>query len=324
MKRIKIADTYLVVKDYHCVECGDFFKPLEGSSYIEKSETKLWLYVNATDFCNANCPFCVSRDSCSMTHSTVDPSAFEDTLQLIKDFVCGVSITGGEPTLALEVVNQLIEVTDKILGHDIEIDLVTNGSNLDKLMHMQWFDRLTSIHISRHHYDDDINNSIMQWKVPAPFDIRTFMQEVNNPSRVVFNCVLQKGGITSCSDVQKFLDYSISLGVRNTSFITMIKANDYCCENYISALMFPFVSSLGYAGWNNSHPNAQFDIWNYHRDRKYCSCLSGGYKNENGRTRFYFRCPGEEASPDICRQLVFTSSNVLQDGFGNNRKILMK
>ena len=91
----------------------------------------------------------------------------------------------------------------------------------------------------------------------------------------------------------------------------------------ISALIFPFVSSLGYAGWNQNHPDAQFAVWNYHRDRKFCSCLSGGYRNAFGRTRFYFRCPGTEAALGICRQLVYTAENVLRDGFGTGCKKIL-
>lgn len=103
----------------------------------------------------------------------------------------------------------------------------------------------------------------------------------------------------------------------------MLQANQYCEDHYLSAFMFPFVTDLGYVGWNNTHPDSQFDVWNRHSDHDYCHCLSGGYRNAEGRTRFYFRCPviGEN-TPALCRQMVFTAENRLQDGFGDNRTVI--
>ena len=55
MAILSIAGTELKVKDYCCIESGDFFKPLPGEEYLKKPKPALWLYVNLTDKCNASC-----------------------------------------------------------------------------------------------------------------------------------------------------------------------------------------------------------------------------------------------------------------------------
>jgi len=159
---------------------------------------------------------------------------------------------------------------------------------------------------------------------PSVAEIRDFTQNLKDPGKVVLNCVLQKGGVEKCRDVAEYLDSAIYAGVQNSSFITMFMANEYCRENYLSAHMFPFVSDAGYAEWNRIHPDSQFSVWHRFSDREYCHCISGDYRNKSGRTRFYFRCPGNDTPVDYCRQLVYTADNRLQDGFGSGRKTLLE
>ena len=322
MAILSIAGTELKVKDYCCIESGDFFKPLPGEEYLKKPKPALWLYVNLTDKCNASCEFCVSYAG-RLSNNTVAPEQFRKALQVAAPHIYGISFTGGEPMLYPELLDELIFITKEIVPSDMEIDLATNGTNLNALARLQNIDRISSVHISRHSFNDEVNTRLMGRKGPSTDEIRAFVEGLNDPGKVVFNCVLQEGGVESCKDVAAYLDMAIDAKVQNSSFITMFKANDYCEEHYLSAYTFPFVSELGYAGWNKAHPNAQFDVWNRHSDYEYCHCLSGSYRNAVGRTRFYFRCPGNDSAPDYCRQLVYTASNDLQDGFGTGRKVIL-
>ena len=311
------------IKDYCCIDAGDGFRSLPGEEYLRKASPILWLYVNVTDRCNASCPFCVSRAS-KTSLSAVDPARYRKALQIAAPHIYGVTFTGGEPMLYPDLLDELVQITDEIVSNDVEIDLATNGTELQKLSELTNIDRITSVHISRHSYDDTVNSQLMGRKGPDYGAVREFISNLNDPGKAVFNCVLQKGGVECCDDVARYLDMAIKANVQNNSFITMFTTNAYCKENYISARVFPFTSDLKCKEWNNLHTGSSFAVWNRHSDHEYCHCLSGSYINREGSTRFYFRCPGNDASPDYCRQLVYTARNQLQDGFGSNRLVLWK
>ena len=102
----------------------------------------------------------------------------------------------------------------------------------------------------------------------------------------------------------------------------MFEANDYCRSRYVSPHEVPVVSGQGLEEWNRAHLS-DFAVWNRLRDHSYCRCLSGAYTNAEGSVRYYFRCPGPDAAPDYCRQLVYTAFNRIQDGFGAGRRPLL-
>ena len=322
MASINIAGTELKVKDYCCIEAGNYFEPLFDAEYLKKRRLKLWLYVNVTDRCNAGCLFCVSA-ALPTNMNIVNPQQFRKVLEVVAPHIYGISFTGGEPMLYPELLDELVHITEEIVPSDAEIDLVTNGTWLARLSELKSIDRITSVHISRHSSDTVVNNAIMRQIGPEEKEIKQFIQSLNDPGKVVLNCVLQKGGVSTMDDVAAYLEFAINAGVQNSSFITMFKANSHCEANYISAFEFPFVSDNQVISWNRLHPDNRFSVWNRHSDYEFCHCLSGSYKNKEGHTRFYFRCPGTGSSPDYCRQLVYTADNHLQDGFGKNRTVIL-
>ena len=121
----------------------------------------------------------------------------------------------------------------------------------------------------------------------------------------VMNCVLQQRGVHDLESVRAYLEMAAWIGAANVSLIGMFKANNYCRINYISP------ANLDLSG------DPRFTVWNHFHDYDYCQCLSGDYRAQSGYIRFYYRCPGKTAGPDVCRQLVYGSDNVLRAGFGN-------
>ena len=295
MKELQIGKRNLKVKDYFCAN------DLSGE-YISRSDNKLWLYVIITDVCNANCPFCVnpSRKSGKNPFSIND---FRQTLENIKPFIYGVSITGGEPMLYPEMVDDVAAVVTEILGTDIELDLVTNGTALDKIPALKMLDRFESIHISRHKTDDAENALLMKAKTPDIKEIRTLISLLNDPAKIVLNCVMQKNGVSNASEMADYLEMASWAGVRNTSFVGLFMANQFCRDNYISPASIDLSR------------DKRFRMWNKFTDHGYCSCSSGDYSAVSGNVRFYFRCPGNRGAT-YCRQLVYTADNKLLDGFG--------
>ena len=101
----------------------------------------------------------------------------------------------------------------------------------------------------------------------------------------------------------EYLEMAAQTGVRNTSFISLIPANDYCIEQFVHP------DSL------HLEKDERFRIWNRFHDHDFCSCSSGDYKAASGWVRFYYRAPGRAAVP-YARQLVYTADNRLLAGFG--------
>ena len=322
IEEIQIGNSKLSVKNYHCIECDDNFIPCKESDYYTKGKPGIRLYVHVTDYCNGNCPFCRRKDE-PQKDSEVNPIIFEKYLRQISPFVASVDITGGEPMLFPGLTDELIGIADQILSPETEIDLVTNGTNFHYLPEMGNAARLTSVHLSRHMINDSDNQKLMGYKTPSSEEIVKVIQRLNDPGKVVLNCVLQEDGVASEADIADYLDFSIRLGVRNNSFIGMFRSTAFCREHYVSPWEMPFLTDNGCKKWNNEHPEQQFAIWNRHADHDFCRCLTGSYHNSYGRTRFYFRCPGDAIRPEYCRQLVYTSDNRVVAGFAQDSIVLL-
>lgn len=297
MKTIKIGDESLFIKDYYCAQ--------DGQSYVPKTDGKVWLYVNLTDMCPCSCPFCVNPGSKS-GGIKISAAAFQKTLGLVKDYICGVSFTGGEPLLFPDLLDEAIQTAYEIMGPEVEIDLATSGIMPEKLLSLKALDHLYSIHISRHRVDDDENRHLMRAPTPSQQDLKKLLKEMCEPEKVVLNCILQKDGVHSLDGMADYLEMASQTGVRNVSFIGLIPANDYCREQFIHP-----------AGL---HPeeDERFRIWNKFHDHDCCSCSSGDYRAASGWVRFYYRVPGKSSAP-YTRQLVYSADNELLAGFGGRK-----
>ncbi len=297
MKTITIGDQILEIKDYYCNN---------GNGYIDKTDHKLWLYINIADVCNGHCPFCINP--CKSEGSTsFNIALFKNTLYKIKDHINGISITGGEPMLFPELVDDVIGVIREVYKCYIETDLVTNGFNITGIQNLKHLIYLDSVHISRHRIDDTLNNKVFGIPVATAQEIKEFISGLSDPGKIVFNCILMKEGINSVNEIADYLEFAAELKVHNTSFIGMAPANPFCIENYVDPADFDF------------RHDSRFTIFNRLQDHAYCKCSSGGYEAEARDVRFYYRCIGSEKAP-YARQLVYTADNRLLAGF-NGKEI---
>ena len=300
MKEIIIGNRSLQIKDYYCSTFDE--------EYFEREDGKLWLYVNITDICNAKCPFCVNPSK-SNGENIFSLKAFKQTLEGISNFVHGFSITGGEPMLYPKLVDEVAMAITDIMGTSVEIDLVTNGTSLNQTAQLKMLKRFESIHISRQKADDIENAVLMRTTAPSIKELKDFISKLDDPAKVVLNCVMQKNGVSNASEMANYLEMAAWAGVRNTSFVGFFIANQFCKDNYVSP-----------ASIDLSNDN-RFRIWSKFSDYDYCSCSSGDYAAENGKVRFYYRCPGNSKA-NYCRQLVYTADNKLLDGFGGSEIVL--
>lgn len=294
MKEVQIGNQKLKVKNYYCAD--------SGGEYVLRNDNKLWLYINITDICNAKCPFCVnpSRTSGSNPFSM---EILKQTLEKISPFVYGVSITGGEPMLYPDLVDEVAIAVTETLGPEVELDLVTNGTAINRIATLKMLDRFESVHISRHKIDDKENAILFGTKVPDISEIKELVSRLDDPAKIVLNCVMQKNGVSNIRQMSEYLEMAAWAGVKNTSFVGLFMVNEFCEKNYVSL-----------ASINFNH-DKRFRLWNKFSDYDFCSCSSGDYNAKNGTVRFYYRCPGKSKA-DYCRQLVYVADNRLLDGFG--------
>lgn len=293
MKEIIIGKRSLRIKDYYCAA-------FDGE-HIPRADNKLWLYVNITDKCNASCPFCVNPPRMNSENS-FSINIFKRIMRKVSPFVYGVSITGGEPMLYPKLVDDVAMIVTDIMGTNIELDLVTNGTNWDKIPQLKMIDRFESVHISRHRIDDEGNAVLMGVKTPTIKEIKELVCKLDDPAKVVLNCVMQKNGVSNALEMADYLEMAAWAGVKNISFVGFFMANQFCKDNYISP-----------ASIDLSH-DKRFRVWNKFNDYDYCSCSSGDYISKQGKVRFYYRCPGKSGA-NYCRQLVYSTDNKLLDGF---------
>lgn len=297
MKTITIGNRVLEIKNYYCDD---------GNGYLSREDGKLWLYINIADVCNAHCPFCINP--CRAEGSTAfNITAFDNTLHQIKDHISGISITGGEPMLFPELVDQVIDVIAEVFDRYIETDIVTNGFNFSRIKELKHLTDLDSIHLSRHMIDDSENNKVFGIPVASAEEIREVISGLSDPAKVVFNCILMKNGICSVKTIAEYLEFAAAVNVSNTSFIGMAPANRFCIENYVDPADFDLSN------------DPRFSIWNRFQDHEFCKCSSGSYRAESRAVRFYYRCIGSERAP-YARQLVYTADNKLLAGF-NGKEI---
>lgn len=286
MKEIKIGSTSLKVKDYYCSRN-------QGGNYLSKADDKLWLYVNLTSMCNLNCKFCVNPNN--DRNEVIDLDKFKAILTTIKDNISGVSFTGGEPTLFMDLLDKAVAITRCIVGDDVSIYIVTNGTNLSGLLKMESLKYLYDIHISLHSADDNLFDMSLSDFVHALDD--------NN---VVLNCILKDDGVNSVEEIIKYLEFATKNNVTNVSFINLIKANNYCRNNYIDS------SKLKLS-------DERIKVITERYDYNYCHCCNYIYEDGDKYVRFYIRFPSNAQCP-YTRQMVYDSDNKLKAGF--NGKVI--
>lgn len=301
MKQISIGNHVFDIKDYHC--CS-----LDDGEYYPKEDGKLWLYVNITDVCNGYCPFCINPGK-KQGKSPINLSRFSEVLDEVKDKIYGISITGGEPFLDINLLDSLMDVVIEVMGHSVEIDTVTNGVNFKDIPKLRHIDDFDSIHLSRHCVDDAGNSKLFGFNTTNIQTIKETLEQLKDPGKIVFNCSLQKGCVDSTEKVIDYLEMAAFIGVKNTSFIGLSKCNEYCKEHFVDPGDIDFQIS------------DRFHIWNQFQDYGYCKCSSGNYDAKDKSVRFYYRCLGNGKAP-YARQLVYTADNRLLAGFGGEEILL--
>ena len=296
-RRIEIFGKELEVKAQICSP--------DGVHYRQKKEPiRLQLSISPAEYCPAACPFCVAGQP--KGRRRIDPEKLERALRLLKEreLVRGVKITGGEPFSDLELLDEVISMLYEIFGTSLELAISTNGYRLGEMHRLRQLERLESIHISRHHYDDGRNRALFGGgPVPSGRELREILDTVSYKDLFVFNCMLLRDEIGTPEEAHRFLDFAIETGVPKVGFVTCMPCNDYAREQSV-----PYESVI-----RRDDPSLLFIRHFY--DHEACHCSDGVYVSQAGRLiEFYGRSTAQTYA--YCRGLSYETDDRLHAGFG--------
>ncbi len=225
------------------------------------------LFVKVTNRCNARCPFCCNGDALRNQTSFDTGKLFDiiDELTRRNIRINRVAITGGEPSVVPELVEEILRLLSRREYAWIHAHLNTNGLRQESRELMQ-NSRWNSISVSLHHYDTEALQVLygLKHKVEMP------VFDGIDVSKVNASCNLVKGYIDHPEALQKMMSFALGQGLPRLGLVGLMPMNDYCREHYVdfSALKLGSIPHLYQTGSKC-----------YGSD---CKCANYLY-NENGR-----------------------------------------
>ena len=295
--KVEVFGKVLDLKDYCCSTVKSKTPP--------EAEPALRLYIKVTDACNANCAFCCN-ENCK-DNGVIDLIKLEYVIRYLYEnhLLHGVSLTGGEPMLKPDTVQSILNIVYSI-DPNIEVQISTNGVNLRLLSEFDNVNNLESIHISRHHYDERINQEIFRSsKVATESDIM-FLQDALKDKKIInINTLVMKGYIDSLKEIKAMLNHVGRMGVYKDGFVSLMKCNEYARDKFIN--------------FNEIFRNLDesFFLSHHFYSGNYCECVDGVYVTDEAKlVEFYARMVKECADCEQkVMQLVYTSDNKVLSGF---------
>lgn len=301
MKNITLFDQPITVKNCLCTT----------SPNIEMNAApSLRLYIKLTDVCSAHCKFCANESS--KDFGTLDLSKLEFVIRYLqeKNILHGISITGGEP---MHQPDKLFDILSLIwnINPKIEVAISTNGENLLEFKNYPKVNNLESIHISRHHYENEKNNRIFQTtKVATAQDIADLENHLADKKIININTMVMKASIDSLQEIKQMLNHTGELGIYKNGFVSLMKCNEFAANKFIN--FNDIFSTLDDSFFKGHHFYSQ----------EYCECVDGIYLTATNKLVEYYARMVKDCDCPYTTQLVYTSDNKVTAGFG--KKVLYK
>lgn len=223
---------------------------VNGNTFKIRSGLTFTPFANPTR-CNAHCRFCSEelqrKHQKNLTSKLIINNYdeyFNGLADALKDISSlkniGLSLSGleatSEPMWLLRLLNLLNQETDIPIFN--EKVLYTNASGLYKhpdlvlALKETGFDRLE---ISRCHYDEEKNQKIMYFNRNEPvYKNPAYEEVIQKALKYVFvknSCILTQIGINSISEVETYLDWAMSLGVKQVVFREMSRLDNSYIDN---------------------------------------------------------------------------------------------
>ena len=186
------------------------------------------LYIQFRD-CNANCRFCIYKK----TAQEFNTSKFIETLSQLKEQIeiRKISITGGEPTLNYKFLKNIVKHIKDISPDSFKV-INTNGLHLEDMFNDNFAYEFDSISLSRHHFNDSINNKIFGFNTPSRLTIKEIQKYNSKKDLIHFSCNIMKGYIDNQTKILQYLEEAANIGVYDVGFVTLMKVNDWATEHF--------------------------------------------------------------------------------------------
>ena len=249
-----------------------------GSSKPGSIAPSVNLFVKVTDACNAHCRFC-SNAGKSCTYGIFNLEKLSDIikeLQVNNILVNRINITGGEPSVVPNLVNDILLLLNRDEFQGIHVHLNTNGllpESKELMRHSRW----DSISISLHHYNrDKLSELYGKPTLDNPFDFSGV-----NLDKVNASCNLIKGYIDDEDSVEKMMRFAIGLSLPRLGFVALMKTNDYCIEHYIdfSDVSWGRIPHLYFTESRNRGEDCKCSNYLYNHDGKILEIYMRNYIN---------------------------------------------
>ena len=221
LEKINLFGTDIKLKTHIC--------NLFDTPCVEVEEPNINFYVR-TNHCNASCSFCTYSNDASKWNGEKYKEVLKHITSKIKIRKIGVS--GGEPMLNWDNFLEISNISKEISPNS-ELSLNTNGYKMDRFFSHPIYKEYDFIQLSRHHYDDNINDKIFKCKSPTSDEIKSYSEMQTHKDQLQFRCNLIKGYINNKEEIFKFLEWSNLIGINNIGLISLMPVNDYSKENYI-------------------------------------------------------------------------------------------
>ena len=288
------------------------------------------IFLILTTRCNASCKFC---DFSSGDHSEFNTLKLRYILDsLIPNInINKLNITGGEPTLDLNLFNEVMEIIkeykEKYKGlFTPYVTVNTNGYNIKELFTK--IDEIDSIALSRHHFNDEINGEVFgnTKNIPSSDTIRELMKTIKPEDvyKINLRCNLISGYIDTPEKIKEYLEWVSSLNIHWVGLVTLMPLNKYCLDRAVleGDIVNIFDGDSDYVeteSWVRKEPivgpNQQI------RMEAVCKCKDYIYTSESGSmikiyTREFNHCDLTDG------QLVYNGKNLYQGfRFDNTSRI---
>ena len=251
-----------------------------------------------TKYCNSKCDFCIYHSDASAWnwdrfHEMMDELSSKIPIKKI-------SISGGEPTLYWDNFVKISEECRKY-APGCEMTVTTDGYKFDRFMTSDVVGLYDYIQLSRHHYDDEINNKIFKSKTPSTKEIIKYSKYKINESQFQIRCNLMNGYIDSKVEVFKFLDWVGGVGINNVGIVSLMPVNKFSKDSFIKFHIRDLVSD-------------NFMLLKEWSFKGSCECVNYVYVSDNFDFPMRVYHKNTFKPSDITETLVFDGGN-LRIGF---------
>lgn len=285
IEKVEIFGREIPLRTHQCSLFGAESNPV-NDPYIN-------LYVR-TKFCNAKCQFCTFAD----TASKFNEKKYIEVLNELKSKITvrKIAFTGGEPTLYWEQFKSMVEIASEIIP-DASFSMNTDGLRLKRLFEDPIYKKMDNIHISRHHYNDDINNQIFKTKTPTTEELKWAQSLATNPYQLQVSCNLIKGYIDSVDEVFNMLEWVNEVEINNVGLVSLMPVNQYSREHFINFNVRDLIGE-------------RFNVTREWAYKNACQCTNYVYFPENARQPMRVYHKNTYAPFDINETVIFDGENV--------------